>query len=95
MNPIEEHIAAINAKLQVLVKKYTVLQKENSVLIQEVTKLRGMEKDLKKTNEILEMQINILKSSSEKLSGKDKIDFEKKINHYIRDIDKCISMLKN
>ena len=34
MSLIEEHINSINSKLQQLLKKYAVLQKENSILNQ-------------------------------------------------------------
>ena len=43
----------------------------------------------------LEMQTGILKSSAGKLNDKEKHDFEKRINNYIKDLDKCIAMLNN
>ena len=43
--------------------------------------------------EELQQQIAILKVASGQLNEKDKKEFEKKINQYIREIDKCISYL--
>ena len=40
-------------------------------------------------------QISILKVSSGDMSEKDKKQFEKKINQYLKEIDKCISYLEN
>ena len=34
MNTIEEHINSINTKLQLLLKKYAAIQKENAILTQ-------------------------------------------------------------
>jgi chromosome segregation ATPase len=95
MNTIEEHINSINTKLQLLLKKYAILQKENSTLSYEIETCRKNEKDnLEKINS-LEMQMSILKASAEKLNDKEKHDFEKRINQYIKELDKCMTMLNN
>jgi chromosome segregation ATPase len=95
MNTIEEHINSINTKLQLLLKKYAILQKENSILSYEIETCRKNEKDnLEKINS-LEMQMSILKASAEKLNDKEKHDFEKRINQYIKELDKCMTMLNN
>jgi len=95
MSPIEEHINSINTKLQLLLKKYAALQKENSLLSKEIETRRKNEKDYLEKITSLEIQTGILKSSAGKLNDKEKHDFEKKINNYIKDIDKCIAMLNN
>ncbi|MBD0368004.1 MAG: hypothetical protein ICV53_18105, partial [Flavisolibacter sp.] len=41
----------------------------------------------------LHQQIAILKMAAGEMDTKDKKDFEKQINQYIRDIDKCIAHL--
>ena len=43
----------------------------------------------------LEMQAGMLKASAGKMNEKDKHDFEKRINQYIKDLEKCITMLNN
>jgi hypothetical protein len=43
--------------------------------------------------EEMQEQITILKVASGELSEKDKKDFERKINQYIREVDKCITFL--
>ena len=41
------------------------------------------------------MQAGMLKASSGKMNEKDKHDFEKRINQYIKDLEKCMAMLNN
>jgi uncharacterized coiled-coil DUF342 family protein len=95
MKTIEEHIDFINSKLQVLLKKYASLQKENASLRSEVERYK--EKQLQSLQKIdsLETQANILKTSAGSMNEDEKKNFEKKINQYIKDVDKCITMLNN
>ncbi len=47
----------------------------------------------KQNIEELQQQSSILKLASGEMSDKDKKNFEKKINQYIKEIDKCIAFL--
>ncbi len=95
MDTIEEYISSINTKLQVLLKKYAVLQKENTILNSELELYRKNEKDYLEKINSLEIQAGILKASSGKWDDQEKHDFEKRINQYIKDLDKCMAMLNN
>lgn len=95
MSLIEEHINSINSKLQLLIKKYAALQKENSILNAEIEKYRTSEKEYLQKVDALEIQAGILKASGGKLNDIEKYDFEKRINQYIKDIDKYMAMLNN
>jgi hypothetical protein len=95
MDTIEEHINAINTKLQILLKKYAALQKENAILNNEVELSRQNEKDYLEKIDFLEIQTGILKASSGKWDEKEKNNFEKRINQYIKHLDKCMAMLNN
>jgi uncharacterized protein (DUF3084 family) len=90
---IEVHIKNIQSKLQLLLKKHALLSKENYQLKKENENFQSKEKALIEKTEQLQMQVNFLKTSAGQMEGKDKIDFEKSINRYIRSIDKCINML--
>ena len=90
---IEIHIKNLQSKLQLLLKKHALLQKENDQLEKENVNMNLKVKALHEKNSQLEMQLNILKTSAGKLEGKEKSDFEKSINSYIRSLDKCISIL--
>ena len=95
MKTVEEHINSINAKVQQLLKKYAALRKENALLSQELEERRSNEKHFLKKIDSLEMQAGILKASAGSMDEKDKHDFEKRINQYIKDLEKCITMLNN
>lgn len=95
MNTVEEHINFINTKLQVLLKKYAALQRENASINQEIEMYKDKEKDLLLKIDSLEIQTGILKASAGGLTDKEKRDFDKRINQYIKDLDKCMAILNN
>jgi ABC-type iron transport system FetAB ATPase subunit len=88
-----EHIERIRLKLQSLLKDHLALQKENEKLRAEITRKAGIELEMKEKTLQMEAQINILKASTGQMDEASKKAFEKQINHYIREIDRCIAML--
>ena len=93
MSVLEENIRRVNNKLLLLLKQYQQLQKENGQLKTALNDLKSFrENDLKRITE-LEQQAGILKSAAGKMEEADKKSFEKHIDQYIREIDKCISFL--
>ena len=93
MSDLEKNIKRINDKLQQLLKNYQLLQKENkrqSELLKELQEAK--EKD-KQNITTLQEKITILKAATGKMNEADKKAFEKNINQYIREIDKCIGIL--
>jgi len=93
MSDLEQNIKRINNKLQHLLKYHQQLQKENerqSKLIEELKAAK--EKDAQLIT-ILQEKISILKAAAGKMEVADKKIFEKNIDRYIREIDKCISLL--
>ena len=93
MNPLEQHIQRINEKLQQLLKQYRFVQKENEKLRKELTDIRGLHAERSKQIEELEQKVSILKTATNNMSEDDKKDLEKRLNHYIREIDRCIVLL--
>ena len=93
MAGLEEHIKRINDKLQQLLKKYQLLQKDNERQGKLIANLQeAKEKDLLHIN-ALEEKINIVKAAAGQMNEADKKEFEKNISKYIREIDKCIGLL--
>jgi chromosome segregation ATPase len=93
MSVLVENIKKINGKLQQLLKQYQLLQKENEQLKTDLNELKiGQENDLQRINQ-LEQQVAILKSAAGKMNETDRKLYEKQINQYIREIDKCIGLL--
>lgn len=93
MNDLETHIKTVNEKLQQLVKKHAAIKKENDHLKEEVKKLSQKEENYKTTLQQLDEKVNILKASSGEMTEADHKEFEKRINQYIKEIDKCIGLL--
>jgi phage I-like protein len=90
---VDQQFTIINEKLQQLLKQYSRLQKENERLRVELSEAKQKESLSIQKLEEMQQQITILKVASGELNEKDKKDFEKKINQYIREVDKCISFL--
>jgi uncharacterized coiled-coil DUF342 family protein len=90
---VDQQFTIVNEKLQQLLKQYNRLQKENERLKEELQQFKGKETEILNKVEELQQQIGILKLGSGEMNERDKKEFEKKINQYVREIDKCISFL--
>jgi len=93
MTTTTAHIERIRLKLQSLLKDHHALQKENEKLRSEISRKAGIEQEMKEKTKQLEEQVNILKASTGQMDETSKKAFEKQLNHYIREIDRCIAML--
>jgi len=93
MNNLETHIREVNEKLQQLIKKHIALKKENESLRSELGSMKEKEVEYKYAIHELDQKIYVLKAASGEMPEADKKEFEKKINQYIKEIDKCIGLL--
>ena len=93
MSDTEVQLKRIQAKLQQLLKRHVILQKENGWLRQEVDSAKKEVSIQQETLGNLRQQIDVLKYSGGEMSETDKKEFEKKINSYVKEIDRCIVML--
>jgi hypothetical protein len=92
MSEVDVHIKRIQEKLQQLIKQHHELQKENSQLKKELERSAKQSSNHQQTIETLKQQVEVLKISSGNWDEQDKKEFEKRINHYIKEIDKCIAL---
>jgi cell division FtsZ-interacting protein ZapD len=90
---LDQYFNTINEKLQLLLRQQSKLKKENERLRVELQEWRSKEEVYQQKISELGQQIQILKLGAGEMNEKDKKDFEKKINQYIKEIDKCISYL--
>ena len=88
-----DYINNIHSKLQLLLKQYDHLRKENHKLEQDITQLQKEQQVTKEKLEECRQQNLILKASITSMDGKDKKELEQKINQYVKNIDQCISLL--
>ena len=80
-------------KLQLLLKKYDSLKKENERLKKDLAEKEDAQNQYIEYVDELRQQVSILKASTLKMEEGDKKEFEKRINQYIKGIDKCIGLL--
>lgn len=93
MSTTEQHLKRIQDKLQLLLKQYNSLEKENNKLRAELSAVQEKNSVQQKNAEDLKQQVSILKISAGEMTEKDKKEFEKKINGYLKEIDRCIALL--
>jgi hypothetical protein len=93
MAELEANIKRVNNKLQQLLKQYQFLQKENERKNREIAALNEANQNQSKQVEELQQRVMILKSAAGEMNPADKKEFEKHINQYLKEIDKCIGLL--
>ena len=95
MADLTVHIKQLNIKLQLLLKKYALLSQENEQQKKTIISLQESDKNQKEQLDTLQQQQLILKASLDKMDEKEKKELEQKLNGYVRNIDKCISLLSH
>ena len=93
MAETEVQLKRIQAKLQQLVKEYTLLQRENGQLKADLQEVKKQFTGQREEMDNLKQQVEVLKYTHGELSGPDKKEFERKINSYLKEIDRCITLL--
>ena len=93
MSPSEVQLKRINDKLQHLLKQHAIILKENNRLKEELQQVMQKTSTQQKNVDELKQQVGVLKLNAGEMSGEDKKEFEKKINVYLKEIDRCIALL--
>ena len=93
MESLDTHIKNLQNKLQLLLKHTELIVKQNAALQKEVDSLRISMQEKNDLIVRLNQQIDILKLSSNGLQHNEKKLLEKRINTYLADIEKCITIL--
>jgi hypothetical protein len=93
MTILDDNIRRINVKLHQLLKQYQQLQKENSRLKKDLEAANTLQVDNQETINQLRQQVAILKVAAGLMTDADKRAFDRQINQYIKEIDKCMAML--
>lgn len=89
----DQHIKRINEKLQQVVKQYASLQKENEKLKSDLLQAKSLIREKDDQIELFRLRVEVLKASKGEMTEEEKKSFEKKINHYLKDIEDCINYL--
>lgn len=90
---IQQQLERIKLKMGRLQKVHVNLKKENESLKTQAASMLEETSGLKDRLRLMQEQHFILKASSGNMAGQDKKEFEQSINKYLREIDKCITLL--
>lgn len=90
---VDEQLKNIQEKLQKVLKRLTALEKENDWLNNQYQSLKLTDAEKTETIDTLQQKINILQAASGNMSTGDKSQLEKRINGYVKQIEKFIGML--
>lgn len=91
---LEDKIKQVQEKLLLLVKQQASVLKENQVLKDSLAEAKLQVASLANTAEGLQHQLDAKKYSQAMMNPEEKKAFEKKINGYVKEIDKCIALLR-
>lgn len=95
MGVLSENIKQLNIKLQQLLKQYNSLVIQNEQQKKTIFILKETTDQQKNTLDEMKQEQLILKASLDKMDETEKKQLEKKLNDYVRNIDKCISLLSH
>ncbi|MBS1918309.1 MAG: hypothetical protein JST87_18730 [Bacteroidetes bacterium] len=93
MNEFEQSLQRVNNKLQQLLSQYQSLQKEKEKLERELEKSQLKNKAQLLQLEQLQQQAEVLRLSKNDMDIEEKKALEKRLNQYIKEIDRCITLL--
>lgn len=93
MLDLDLHIKAVQDKLQLLLKSHQLLARENQRLQKELEK--NQQQIVQRDEQILglQQQVDALKLGTSAQSPEEKALLEKRINGYLKEIDKCLALL--
>jgi len=86
-------LKSITEKTRRLIEQHQAVKKEKDRLVAELEKLKTALSDQRSLCETLTNQLAAAQIKTTGMDDSEKKAFEKKINHYIKEIDRCISQL--
>ena len=95
MAVLDEFIKRIHDKLHLAIKLAGMLRRDNEKLRAELHDLKAQASQKDELIQILELRIEVLKSARSEMPEADKKLLEKKINQYIREVDRCLALLND
>jgi len=90
---LHQQVKRISDKLQLLLKQHQQLQKQYAILQDEHRQLKEEVNNKNIVLDDLQQKVAVLKTATNNLTEADKKELEKRLNHYIKEIDRCINLL--
>ena len=95
MQELELQVKRIQEKLQLLLRQREALLKENGKLKDEIRRLQQSSNSNGEQVAQLQQQVEIMKAKKGEMSEAEKSALEKRLSQYIREIDRCITLLSD
>ena len=86
-------IKSIQDKLQQLLKQQAMLQKENQKLKKDIEKSALVSGEKEQALQAIQQQVDVLKLGSGNLDEAEKNALSKRIDIYLKEIEKCLALL--
>jgi peptidoglycan hydrolase CwlO-like protein len=93
MTDINNHINQLHEKLQLLIKEYKQLQKDNKKLQKDITVLENEQTAKNLLLQQLEQKVTAVQITGGQWEDSQKQVLQKKIDAYLKEIDKCLALL--
>jgi len=93
MSTLNSQIIQMQQRLKLLISNYMVLKRENVQLKKEIAKKQTLLTDREQLLQTLQQQLDVLKLSKDSFSEDEKSELNKRIETYIKEIDRCLSLL--
>lgn len=93
MVDLDLQIKSIQDKLQQLLKQQALLQKENQKLKKELEKSIVVSDEKERSLQVIRQQVDVLKLGAGNLNNAEKNALGKRIDVYLKEIDKCLALL--
>jgi regulator of replication initiation timing len=93
MVDLDLQIKNIQDKLQQLLRQQALLQKENQKLKKDLEKATLDNGEKEQSLQAIRQQVDVIKMGSGNLNDAEKNALSKRIDGYLKEIDKCLSLL--
>ncbi len=93
MVELELQIKHIQEKLQLLLRQQQLLLKENQKLKKELERATVLGQEKEAVSQSLQQQVDALKLGGSSRSEEERAVLEKRIDTYLKEIDKCLALL--
>jgi chromosome segregation ATPase len=93
MNELKEHIISIENKLNLLLNNLKSVKKENEKLKKELEEKSNDLAAHKSKLEQMTLKLELAAVQPTSVSNENKASLERRINEYIKEIDRCIALL--
>lgn len=93
MVDLDLQIKNIQDKLQQLLRQQALLQKENQKLKKDLEKMMLDNGEKEQSLQAIRQQVDVIKMGSGNLNDAEKIALGKRVDGYLKEIDKCLALL--